>query len=58
MTIPLDPALFRSDAMAPETKALSEPMVRLRTPTPNWWVIGAETTRAARRRGDGPLPPR
>jgi acetyl esterase/lipase len=53
---PLDPALFRPDAVARETRALNETMVKLLTPEPNWWVLGAETTRAARRRGDGPFP--
>ena len=53
---PLDPALFRADAVAPDTRALNETMVKLMTPLPDWWVIGAETTRAARRRGDGPFP--
>jgi acetyl esterase len=57
MTNPLDPALFRPDAVSPETRALNEQMVQLLTPTPNWWVVGAEQTRAARRRGDGPFPP-
>ncbi|HET8996908.1 MAG TPA: alpha/beta hydrolase [Acetobacteraceae bacterium] len=55
-TNPLDPALFRPEAVAPETKALNDTMVKLLTPQPDWWVVGAETTRAARRRGDGPFP--
>jgi acetyl esterase/lipase len=53
---PLDPALFRPDAVSAETSALNETMVKLLTGQPNWWVIGAEATRAARRRGDGPFP--
>jgi acetyl esterase/lipase len=56
MSNPLDPALFRPEAVAPETRALNESMVKLLTPLPNWWVLGAETSRAARRRGDGPFP--
>ncbi len=56
MTNPLDPGLFRPDAVAPETRALNETMVKLLTPMPDWWVVGAEATRAARRRGDGPFP--
>jgi acetyl esterase/lipase len=42
--------------VTPETRALNESMVKLLTPTPNWWVIGPENARAARRRGDGPFP--
>jgi acetyl esterase/lipase len=53
---PLDPALFGPDAIAAETRALNDAMVRLMTDLPNWWVVGAETLRAARRRGDGPFP--
>jgi acetyl esterase len=54
---PLDPALFRADAISAETRTLNEAMVKLLTDQPNWWVVGAEATRAARRRGDGPFPP-
>jgi acetyl esterase len=53
---PLDPALFRPDAVSAETRALNETMVKLLTGQPDWWVAGAEATRAARRRGDGPFP--
>ena len=53
---PLDPALFRPDAVSAETRALNEAMVQLLGDQPNWWVVGAEATRAARRRGDGPFP--
>src|SRR4029078_3151940 len=52
----LDPALFRADAATPETRALNQTMVRLLTPMSDWWVTGAEASRAARRRGDGPFP--
>jgi acetyl esterase/lipase len=54
---PLDPALFRPDAISAETHALNDAMVRLLSDQPNWWVVGAAATRAARRRGDGPFPP-
>src|SRR3954465_20877 len=57
MNNPLDPALFRADAATPETRALNQTMVRLLTPMTDWWVTGAEASRAARRRGDGPFPP-
>jgi acetyl esterase len=56
MTDPLDPALFRPDAVTPETRALNQAMVQMLTPTTDWWVTGAEASRAARRRGDGPFP--
>ena len=54
---PLDPALFRPEAVSAETRALNDAMVRLLSEQPNWWVVGAAATRAARRRGDGPFPP-
>jgi acetyl esterase len=53
---PLRPALFRSDAIAEDTAQLNEAMVALMTPLPNWWNVGAETTREARRQGRGPFP--
>lgn len=53
---PLDPALFRPDAVSAETRALNDAMVKLLSDLPNWWVVGAAATRAARRRGDGPFP--
>src|SRR5580700_7072759 len=53
---PLDPALFHPAAVSAETKALNAAMIKLLTDQPNWWVTGAATTRAARRRGDGPFP--
>jgi acetyl esterase len=53
---PLRPALFRSDAIAEDTVQLNEAMVALMTPLPNWWNVGAETTREARRQGRGPFP--
>jgi acetyl esterase/lipase len=53
---PLRPALFRSDAIAEDTAKLNEAMVALMAPLPNWWNVGAETTREARRQGRGPFP--
>jgi hypothetical protein len=35
MTNPLDPALFRPDAVTPETCALNQAMVQMLTPTPD-----------------------
>jgi acetyl esterase len=53
---PLDPALFHPDAVSTETSALNATMVQLLSNQPNWWIVGAAATRAARRRGDGPFP--
>jgi acetyl esterase len=53
---PLRPALFRPDAITEETTKLNDAMVALMTPLPEWWNIGAETTREARRQGRGPFP--
>jgi acetyl esterase/lipase len=55
-TRPFDPALFSADAISPATAKLNEQMVQLLTGLPEWWVVGAETFRAARRRGEGPFP--
>ncbi len=57
MICSLDPTQFSPDAVSPETRMLNETMVKLLTPMPNWWVVGAQETRAARRRGDPPFPP-
>lgn len=53
---PFDPALFRDSAITPDTAKLNEQMVQLLTGQPEWWIIGAEAQRAARRRGEGPFP--
>ena len=55
-TRPFNPALFREDAIAPDTAKLNEAMVQLLTPQPEWWIVGAAAFRAARRRGEGPFP--
>jgi acetyl esterase len=55
-TRPFDPALFRDAAIDAETSILNGQMIQLLTGQPEWWVIGAETARAARRRGEGPFP--
>jgi acetyl esterase/lipase len=57
MTNPLDPALFRADAVTEDTRALNEMLVKLLTPLPDWWVVGAANAREGRRRGNGPFPP-
>ena len=55
-TRPFDRALFRSDAIAPETAKLNEQMIALLTSQPEWWIVGPEAFRSARRRGEGPFP--
>jgi len=56
MTNPFDPAQFRPTAISAETAKLNEDLVGLLTGQPEWWVVGAEATRQARRRGEGPFP--
>ena len=55
-TRPFDPALFDDAAIDPETAALNAQMIELLTGQPEWWVVGAEHARAARRRGEGAFP--
>ena len=44
---PLDPALFRPEAISDETRQFNEMIVKLLTPMPDWWVVGAQATRDA-----------
>jgi acetyl esterase len=55
-TRPFDPALFSADAIAPDTAKLNEQMIQLMTGLPEWWIMGPEAFRAARRRGEGTFP--
>jgi len=55
-TRPFDPALFGEAAIDAETAELNAQMVELLADQPDWWIIGAEAFRAARRRGEGPFP--
>jgi acetyl esterase len=55
-TRPFEPALFRDSAIGPETAKLNAQMIELLAGEPEWWIIGAEAFRAARRRGEGPFP--
>ena len=55
-TRPFDPALFREAAIDPETAKLNAQMIELLTGQPEWWIVGAQAMRAARRRGEGPFP--
>jgi acetyl esterase/lipase len=56
MTAPFDPVLFRPDSIDADTAELNRQMIALMSGLPEWWVVGAEATRAARRRGEGPFP--
>jgi acetyl esterase len=54
---PLRAALFRPDAIAEDTARFNDAVVGLMTGLPEWWNVGAEATREARRQGRGPFPP-
>jgi acetyl esterase len=53
----LRPALFRKEAVADDIVKFNEAVVALMTGLPEWWNVGAEATREARRQGRGPFPP-
>ena len=53
---PFDPALFADAAIDAETAKLNSDMIQMLTGQPEWWIVGAEAARAARRRGEGPFP--
>ena len=55
-TRPLDPAFFGDAAIDAETAKLNAQMIEQLTGQPEWWVVGAQAMRAARRRGEGPFP--
>ena len=57
-TRPFDLSLFGDAAIDPDTAKLNAQMIELLTGEPEWWIVGAEAYRAARRRGEGPFPPR
>jgi acetyl esterase len=56
-TRPFDPALFREEAIAPETAELNAQLIDMLHGQPEWWIVGAAAARVARRRGEGPFPP-
>lgn len=53
---PLRAALFRKDAVAEDTASVNDALVAMMTGLPEWWNIGPEVTREARRQGRGPFP--
>jgi acetyl esterase/lipase len=53
---PLRPELFRPEAIAQDTAKLNDTLVTMMTGLPEWWNIGPEVTREARRQGRGPFP--
>jgi len=54
---PFDPALFRPEAIAAETRAANEAFRKAMSAGPDWWDIGAPAFRAAAAAGRGPFPP-
>ena len=54
---PLDPALFRVEAIAAETRSFNKKLLKSINGAPNWWEVGAQASRNARARGGGPFPP-
>jgi acetyl esterase len=53
---PMRAALFRREAIAEDTATLNDMLVEMLTGLPEWWNVGAEVTREARRQGRGPFP--
>jgi acetyl esterase/lipase len=52
----LDPALFRDEAIAPETRAINAAIVAAMSGMAEWWEVGTQKTRDARASGNGPFP--
>ena len=48
---------FAPESVTEETRATNAAIVAAMTGMPEWWDVGAETVREARRRGEGPFPP-
>ena len=51
--MPLD---FAPGSETDETRATNEAIINAMTGMADWWEVGAEATREARRRGEGPFP--
>ena len=54
---PLDPSLFRAQAIAPETLAFNQQLAQLLANVPPLWTVPPAVTRAARAEGRSPLGP-
>jgi acetyl esterase len=54
---PLDPELFRPEAIGAETLAANEAFRKATSGGPDWWDIGAPAFREIRVKGGGPFPP-
>jgi len=53
---PFEPALFHDAAIDPETASLNAQIIEVFSGQPEWWIVGAQASREARRRGEGPFP--
>ncbi|MGH9759705.1 MAG: alpha/beta hydrolase, partial [Blastocatellia bacterium] len=53
---PLNPILFKQDAISPETLAFNEEFKEMLVGKPKWWEVGAPAFRAASARGEGLFP--
>jgi acetyl esterase len=53
---PLDPKVFRPEAISEETLAANEAFRKVMAGAPDWWEIGAPAYRAAIASGQGPIP--
>lgn len=53
---PLDPALFKPDAISAETRAINDAIVKAMAGMEEWWEAGAQKVRDARARGEGAFP--
>lgn len=47
----LDPAIFGDGAIPEETRQLNAGIIQMMAPMPEWWVVGVDKVRAARRTG-------
>jgi len=50
------PDWFDPSAIDADTAAFNTAITQILDPLPNWWDVGAQATRDARKRGDGPFP--
>lgn len=55
--IPLDPAIFKPEAISAEVRTANEEFLKAMTGGPDWWDIGAPAYRLAVASGRGPFPP-